>query len=199
MKMKYIKLLSIGICLSLGVGALVVWAQKEKQIRPQDKTKMEFQEDQGIFRRISSTETDADEGFSIAAIRRVNVRINSAYDEEPENQTIKQLVEIELFAKFLPSGTNMPDVVQIGDRTFPPFWGYCENNANCVKVIMSADDFDKLKDNSLVTLYKGMPMNSDVLKELYKNGEPKEVVGAKFGRLNKKKIDEFPVIERKND
>ena len=179
---------------------MIVLAQKDgKQNYPsQAKTKMEALNEQGIFGKVSSTETEADEGFRIVAVRKVYVMLNSPYDDEPSNQTRKDYIEIELFAKILPAATNMPDIVQIGDRIFSPEELPCRNNKNCIKVVMTPKDFDNLKDNSLVTLYKGMPVAPDVLKELYKNGEPKQVVGAKFGRLSKKSIEAFPPVERKS-
>jgi hypothetical protein len=107
------------------------------------------------------------------------------------------MVKIELQSRIqLASITNGSSwsKVQIGEKLFRASSEKSPENICYVYALMSVQEFERLKDNSLITV-NNVRLSDDLLKELYKNGEPKEVYGAKFGRLDKKMIDKFPVIE----
>ena len=194
--MKYPKVLFIFtmLCVMSSVSAQTNTPQESKQsTQDQEQKAREIISRQGVFMSSSSTEKEADEGFRIVAVRRIYIMVNDGVTDQPKR---KDMVEIELYAEVLPMATALGDHIQIGTKVFPPYFP-CINNDQCVKVVMAPEQFEELKDNSIITMYKGMPMSPEMLKELYKDGEPKEVFGAKFGRLDKTMIDQFPTVERK--
>jgi hypothetical protein len=190
MKIAYIKLFLFSVFLLLAVNNFTVPAQTQKETNA--RVELTMPQDNGIFGKVSSTENDADEEFRIVSVRRMYVLYNS-FDSGSKKR--KDYIEIELYLKVLPSATNLPDIIQIGDKTFPITEG-CGNKRNCLQVTLSPEEFESLRDNSILTLYKGLRGNPNMLKEMYKNGEPKTVNGAKFGRLNKKAADKLPPLEK---
>lgn len=201
MKVLYMKLSVIGLSIFLGVGAIVVLAQKENNQKKNVKQNTEadvqkFVISQGVFSKMSSSEEPIDDGFKIVSIKRKFIYANNAVDDGTKR---KDFIEIALTSHIAPAATAMMDIIQIGDKIFFPDILSCGDSKYCIKVYMSPQEFDELKDNTLVTLYKGMPPDSKMLKELYKNGEPDKVRGAKFGRLKKEKINEHPVTEKKSN
>ncbi|HMO81842.1 MAG TPA: hypothetical protein PKD24_13715 [Pyrinomonadaceae bacterium] len=195
----FLRTVCIGLCLLWGTGAISLSAQSDAQQKPKQPTQdseqkaMEIISKQGIFRSTSSTEAEADEGFRIVAVRRIYIMVNDAFRQQ---QRRKDMVEIELYAEVLPLATALGDYVQIGAKVFPPSEMPCRDNENCIRVAMAPKQFDELKNNSLVTMFKGLPKSPEVLEELYKDGEPKTVYGVKFGRLDKTMVDKFPTLDR---
>lgn len=182
MKKMFFRSIFVATVALLVVSSVIVMAQRSKQ---NTSTRTSARSNAGIYTGVSSTDPENDEGFGIVAVRRTFVMVNGAYDDV---KTRKDFVEIELYAAVLPEITDMPDIVQIGDSSFVPSEMPCKDNDHCIKVTITPAEFDQLRDKSLITIYKGRPVNPEVLKELFKAGEPKQVRGAKFGRLDKSKI-----------
>ncbi len=189
-KIKTFGLISSSIIL---IGTVLIFAQKENM---QTRSNQDSDKFDGGFRRLSSTETDRDKGNKIVAVRRINVIVE---DTDSDGNFVNRgiaMVEIELYSNVAPPITNAAHIVRIGDKEFVPGNIACSGNRSCVSVEISEKEFDELQDGGLITYRIGSPISPKVLKELYKDGEPKEVVGAKFGRLDKKMIDKFPTVER---
>jgi hypothetical protein len=199
-RIKNIGLLSFFIIV---IGTLLVFAQQKnmstnKKEKLDSKTAVSNDVDNfyGGFRRLSSTKIDTDKENKISAVRRMNMLVD---DIDSNGNLVKrkiQMIEIELFSKIMPPVTNAAHFVRIGEREFVPSNRGCELIKNCIMVELYPKEFEQLENNSLITYRIGSPISSKTLKELYKDGEPKEVVGAKFGRLDKTMIDKFPSVER---
>jgi hypothetical protein len=196
---KIIGLLSFLIVI---VGTLLIFAQqKEVSNNNQDKIDkkiMEPMEDKSIFYRTSTTEVETDEGNKIVAVRKISIIVDAT---DSEGNLIKRkipMVEIELSGKVSPPISNLINIVRIGDKEVFPANKACGTNSKCVSVELYQKEFEQLPDNALITYRIGYPIPSKTLKEMYKNGEPKEVEGAKFGRLDKKMIEKFETVERNN-
>jgi hypothetical protein len=197
----YIKYVVIGLLFFLGSSLVMVVAQKDakaptKQTNTDSEKRMaEILNEQAIFSKLSSVKTEMDEGYCVIAIRKVIVWLNSPDDDSPSSRIKKELVQIELQAKGLPAPRDFGNnEIQIGDQLFDSYKDDCKNKADCLMVSMSVKEFDDLKDNSLISL-SNIYIDSKRLKDSYKNGEPKEIFGVKFGRLDKKMIYKFPVVE----
>jgi hypothetical protein len=199
----YQRVIVIGVIFLIGVGCLMVFAQKRndtksKESKPIQQTPNSQENSLTFFSKMSSIKEPADLGFNIQEVRRINVWTDAPRDNNSLNRMKSELVKIVLEVKFQPyNGMNNTDslfMVQIGDRNFEYSHDTTSNKMNLLYVLISAKEFQELKDNSFVTLAVTSFQPLD-LKNLYKNGEPKEVYGAKFGRLDKKMIDKFPVIE----
>ena len=193
--MKFPKVLFIFtmLCVMSSVSAQTNTPQEPKQsTQEQEQKAREIISRQGVFMSSSSTEKEADEGFRIVAVRRVFYLVKDAYDQKLR----KDMVEIELYAEVLPMATALGDYVQIGAKVFPPSEMPCRDNENCIRVAMTPKQFDELKNNSLVTMFKGLPKSPEVLEDLYRDGEPAEIPGVRFGRLDKTMIDQFPTVDR---
>jgi hypothetical protein len=197
----YLKFFIVGLFFFLGFGVFMVLAQKDNKIKPveseSEKQKRMFDvlSEQAIFSRLSSVKVETDDGFCILAVRKMIIWINSPTDDSPSARIKKEMVQIELQAKRMPMARNLGNNrIQIGDKLFNLYRDTCIDKSECVIVAISVSEFNDLKDNSLVTLSNGN-MDANMLKELYKNGEPEEVYGAKFGRLDKKMIDKFSIVE----
>jgi hypothetical protein len=150
----------------------------------------------GEFTQLSSSEISADEGNKIVAVRRINMVIE---DTNSDGYLIKRkipMVEIELYIAVSPPISNLMNIVRIGDKEVLPTNMACGTNSKCVSVELYQKEYEQLPDNALIIYRIGLPIPSKTLKEMYKTGEPKEVVGAKFGRLDKSMIDKFPTVER---
>jgi hypothetical protein len=197
---KFVKIIGLLSFLIVVVGTILIFAQqKEVSSKKQDqanKKPMESLENTGIFYRTSTTEVDTDEGNNIVAVRKLNVIVDAT---DSEGNLIKRkipMVEIELSISVSPPISNLMSIVRIGDKEVLPANRACATNSKCVSVELYQKEFEQLPDNALITYRIGFPIPSKTLKEVYKTGEPKEVVGAKFGRLDKSMIDKFPSVER---
>ncbi len=157
-----------------------------------------LQDQLSFFGKSSSTKINKDEDKDIVAIRHLNLIVN---DIDNQGYSIKRkipYVEIELFTKVSPPTTNSTHLVQIGDQEFYPTGKGCGEKYGCIMVVITPEQFKDIKDNALVTYRIGSPGNAKLLKEVYKNGEPAQIGGAKFGRIKKSMIDKFPTVERNN-
>lgn len=199
---KYFKVLLAIFALSLFMGTLLVFAQQKSRnnvnASPGKNTNAEnmtLAEKISWFQRWSSTKDIKDEGNEIIAVRRINLIVESIAGREVVNQKVPR-VELELYSSIIPPVTNSGHFVRIGDMEFAPFNRACGGNSHCIIVELSPEQFEALSDNALISYRIGNSINPKILKESYKNGEPSEIMGVKFGRLNKKAIDGFPTLER---
>lgn len=194
---KTLKIIGLLSLIVVTVGTLLILAQqKQSKIGNNSNKSMQPLEDTELFYRTSTTEVDTDEGNKITAVRRINMIVD---DTDSEGNLIKRqipMIEIELYSKVAPPVSNLINIVRVGDKDMFPSNRACGVNPNCVSVELYPKEFEELPDNALITYRIGYPVSPKNLKELYKDGEPKEVVGVKFGRLDKSRIDKFPTVER---
>lgn len=185
----------LGIFTVILTGILVIFTQNTKnQTLPDSKETDEIirkqKESYEMFHKTSSTAVPVDAGNSITAIRRIVV----VYEEADQKKKM-DLVEIELLTKWsIPISDANTEFVFIGEKVFmsPIISG------GKIFVRMKPEEFNEIKDNALVHLATMPPLLEKLqasLTTVYKDGEPKEVTGAKFGRINKRIIYQFPVIE----
>jgi hypothetical protein len=193
MKNKIRNMVLISLTLIL-VSFLIVFAQKAQNqnntdSKVTDEIKRRMIESSKMFSKTSSTDVSIDEGNKIFAIRR----IISIYEEADKKKKMN-LVEIELHTKWdIPVSDAYMDFVFVGDKVFIPIV-----SGRTILVRIKLEEFDEIKDNAIVH-FVPMPSFLKQVREdaskVYKNGEPKEVQGAKFGRINKNMINQFPLIE----
>lgn len=150
----------------------------------------------GHFRKVSSVENSVDPGNKIVAIRRMTLVVD---DFDRNHDPIKRkinYVEVELLSDISPPIVNSSYVVRIGSKEFLPGGRGCGTDPRCVMVVMKPEEFDALYDGDLISMRNGAGATPEQLTEMFDHGEPATVVGAKFGRLRKSVIDNFPPIER---
>jgi hypothetical protein len=63
-------------------------------------------------------------------------------------------------------------------------------------VVMSPEEFASLSNGALISMRNGRRASPDDLSRLFEEGEPANVIGSKFGRLDKGMIERFPPVER---
>ena len=168
-----------------------MWNQADE-----DPAEMSLIRKMGQFRKISSVESPVDLGNKVVAIRRLALIVDD-YDsnQEPAKRKINY-VEIELFSEVAPPVLNTGYIVRIGSREFLPGGRGCGTNPRCVMVVITPVEFESLNDGDLISMRNGIGATSEELATMFENGEPPTVVGAKFGRLRKSVISNFPPIER---
>jgi hypothetical protein len=199
---KYVKVLPMFFGLFLFMGTPGIFAQQKSQNNVNVSGKNTVTENITLadkiswFRRWSSTKDVKDDGNEIKAVRRINLIVETIGSD---GKVIKQKVsrvELELYSRIAPPVTNSGHFVRIGNMEFAPFNRACSLNSHCIIVEITPEQFETLSDNALISYRIGNSINPKVLKESYKDGEPSQIIGAKFGRLNKKAIEEFPTLER---
>lgn len=190
---------------SLLLIAIVILATAASSANAQSQTKTQSQRYERIMReereiaaafsKTSSTAIPVDEGNRIVAVRRITLIFDRQGETEKQN-----LVEVELYSEYrLPVSNANLDYVFFGEKVFILF---VAGDRQRIFVWMKPAEFEEIKDNALVTVMP-LPISLESLRnmivETYKNGEPKEVSGAKFGRLTKAMIDKFPPLEENSE
>jgi hypothetical protein len=201
--LRYVGMLLTFFGLFLLTGTPPVFAQQKKaqnHINASDKNSgaknWNLAEKIGWFQRWSSTENIIDKGNEIKAVRRINLIVETIDSNGKASKQKVSRVELELYSKIAPPVTDSGHFVRIGDAEFAPFNRACSIDSHCIIVEISPEQFEALSDNALISYRIGNSISPKILKESYKGGEPSEIIGAKFGRLNKKAIDEFPTLEQ---
>ena len=162
--------------------------QRQKQIEKSIK------EQERRFWKITATNPPADAGNRIVAIRRINLIFD---DVDSKGSTFKNknlLYEVELFSSVKIPVTNSTQYLIIGDVVFTE--PLVTGSRQTIYAYFPKNEFQALKDGALVH-YMVSParINSENIRESYKNGEPKQVSGAKFGRIRKRAAVRTPIIE----
>lgn len=206
MSIKTLKNLGFICAAVILAGIFVAYAQQARNRVSSDSKKMteieKEQKTQGeMFWKTSSIESPVDEGNKIVAIRRINF----PFEDLDKNTKLiftnkKTLVEIELYCSVpVPVSNIGRDYAFIGGKVFEaPLIGA---NRRHIFIRMELKEFDELKDGASV-YFSSLPrkaVNEELIKESFKNGEPREITGAKFGRLDKKMIDQFSIVEEDNE
>ena len=151
----------------------------------------------------SLTRVAQDEGYSIVAIRRVKHTYRRIFNHIATDKIVME-VAIELLALKIPFQGCATDFCSseyfiIGDEVFNDFQTCSSGKEHCIELFLEPEQFEQVRNKSIVSFYKHpyliSPSDIEALKEMYKNGEPKEVLGIKFGRLHKKMIKQFPMVE----
>lgn len=183
------------------IGVIIVMAQKENgSSKKSDSTSNIKAEDmlwtnEALFSQVSKVKESKNESNRIVAVRRI-FQVNDEFDKKRGYFKNKiQMVEIELYSKHAPQPTNALNViVQLGD--FMDYVRGTSGDGHTLFIVLKHEDFAGLIDGSIVTCFLSPGIISrEKLREQYKNGEPAEVIGEKYGRLDKKMLDRFPVIE----
>lgn len=185
------------------VAITFTWLILAQEVTNQDSQKVNTKiaevnlaEELGKFRGTISTEDKKGEGNRIVAIRQISIIVD---DIDSEGRSIKRKlprIEIELFSKFRPPVTNSAHHVVIGDKFFYVGGRGCEEKFGCIMVVLTLEEFENLKDNSLVTYHIGGVIEPSILEEADKNGKLGQVIGTYFGKLNKALLDKSSNIER---
>lgn len=182
---------SVGVFLSITMRAQNQADFDKERMKQIEKSVKEQGE---MFWKVSSTAVPADEGNKIVAVRRINLSFDDRDDKGSTFRNKKLMYEIELFSKVIIPVTNSTQYLIIGDIALPE--PLITGDRHTIFAYLEAKDFDALKDGAIITyMISPVQINSEALKESYKNGEPKEIAGAKFGRVDKKMAEQFPVIE----
>lgn len=162
--------------------------QRRKQIENNSR------ERRRMFWKTSSTNPPADEGNRIVAIRRINLIFDDVDSKGSTFKNKKLLYEVELFSSVKIPATNSTQYLIIGDIVFrePLVTG----DRQSIYAYLTKKEFKALKDGALVHyMISPAPINSENIKKAYKNGEPKQIPGAKFGRIQKRAAARTPIIE----
>lgn len=196
MSMKIFKPTVLLIGAVLVIGTFIAVAQQSQSQTATDEKRMEdiekMQKEQvQMFWKVSTSDNPTDIGNRIVAVRRV-VRIVDDYNNQQGMFKNKiQMVEIELYSKVLIPVTNESQFAQIGEKILTP---HRSADAHSLFILLEKKDFDELEDGEIISYTIGNP-NNLVPRKTSVAGEPFNIIGAKFGKLDKKMIDRFPAIE----
>jgi len=147
-----------------------------------------------LFWKVSSAKDPIDDGNKIIAVRRIVLHFQDVDQKGRSFANKEDLVEIEVFSKILIPVTDAAQYLIIGDRAFPE--PPRSSDFHTVFAHLSPKDFSELRDGSIVSyVISAGVLDQTGLINTYKNGEPNDIAGAKFGRLDKSMIDGFPTIE----
>lgn len=191
--------LIIGIvCLMIGIMFLIPPKSQTQNVPDEKRPKVihtELTRRLDWFRKVSSTAKPVDEGNRIVAIRRIKLNFEDLDEKRSWFINQKDLIQIEVFSKVQIPVTNASQYLIIGDRWFEEPSRSSDNRTG--SALLTPEEFAEIKDGSIISyvIAPGSFTNDAWLKESYKNGEPKQIPGAKFGRLDKSMIERFPVIE----
>ncbi|MEP6923215.1 MAG: hypothetical protein ABI954_02010, partial [Pyrinomonadaceae bacterium] len=196
---------SLAVFLLASTGAGIVVAQ-QKDVQSPQKNQLSDQEKQkqqlitqDPAMRLSLTIVDQDEGYSITTIKRVKHTYRRFLNNvATDNIMMEVVIELHTPRKLeIVDSTNAPPskFFLIGDKVIDEIDNCPSDEQHCFNLFLKPEQFEQLKDNSIISFCKKYNVSSldlEALKEMYKDGEPREVLGIKFGRLNKKLINQFP-------
>ncbi len=168
--------------------------QRKKQLEEESKEQAQ------MFWKRSSTKVSSDEGNKIVAVRRINLTFDD-YDTKGNKFKKKKLVcEFELFSRVRIPVTNAGQYLIIGDLVVSQV--HISGDNHTILGYLEQKQFESLKDGAIIS-YTIVPASldvvSEIVKESYKNGEPEQIDGAKFGRIDKKAIEKLPVVEETSE
>ena len=186
-----------GICMAAG-GLFLMTQKTHTQTVVDEKRQNEIankaKEQRQMFWKVSSVRNPSYDGNRIVAVRRIKLRFEGIDAKGFSFDGRKDLVEIEVFSKTEIPVTNAAQDLVIGDKVIPE--PARSGDLHSVFAHMSPEEFNEIKDGSVVSyIISSGGLDEVALKSAYKNGEPGEISGAKFGRLNKSLIEQFPQIE----
>jgi len=190
--------LAVGeICIGCGCALLlmaqIVHTQVPGDVKHQREMANQTKAQRQLFWKVSSAMDPIDDGNKIIAVRRIVLHFQDV-DQKGSFANKKDLVEIEVFSKILIPVTDAAQYLIIGDRAFPE--PPRSSDFHTVFAHLSPKDFSELRDGSIVSyVISAGVLDQTGLINTYKNGEPNDIAGAKFGRLNKSMIDGLPTIE----
>lgn len=146
-----------------------------------------------MFWKKSSTSIPADDGNKIVGIRRINLSYKDVDEKGNTFSNEKLIYEVEVFSKVIVPVTNSNQHLLIGDLEIQ--YAYVTGDRHTIYIHLSPEEFERIKDGAIINLsiFPGK-INAEQLKDSYKNGEPKEIVGAKFGRIDKKAADQLSIF-----
>jgi hypothetical protein len=181
----------IGVFLSITLSAQNQADADKERMKQLEKSVKEQEE---MFWKVSPAAIPADEGNKIVAVRRVNLIYDDVDAKGNTFKNRKLMYEVELFSKVIIPVTNSTQYLIIGDIALPePF---ITGDRHTIFAHLQQKEFEQLKDGAIISLLiSPVQINSETLKQIYKDGEPKEITGAKFGRMDKSAAERFPVIE----
>ena len=181
----------VGIYLAVNLQAQNQTDSNNERMKQIEKSVKEQEE---MFFKVSSTTVPVDEGNKIVAVRRINLIFDDVDSKGNTFKNKKLMYEVEVFSKTVIPVTNSIQYLIIGDIALPE--PLTSGDRHTVFGYLQAREFEELKDGALVSyMISPVQINAEDLKQFYKNGEPKEIAGAKFGRLEKGMADRFPIIE----
>lgn len=195
--------LMIGVIFAIGV-FLSVSMQAQNQTQSDEQRAKQLEEESKeraqMFWKTSSTKIPADEGNKIVAVRRINLTVDD-YDAKGNKFKKKKLIyEVELFSRLRIPVTSSMQYLIIGDSIISQV--HVNGSSQTIFGHLEQEQFELIKDGAIIS-YTISPVNlslqSEIVKESYKNGEPEKVAGAKFGRIDKKAADRFPLIEEDSE
>lgn len=201
---KQIILKKIGLSLAICVSCLIaVWfflmtqkthTQTIVDEKRQNEMANKAKDQRQMFWKVSSTKNPSDDGNRIIAVRRIKLQFE---DTDPKGKSFtnhKDLVEIEVFSKTEIPVTNAAQYLIIGDKAFPE--PARSADLHSVFVHLSPEEFNEIKEGAIVSyMISSALVDKEALRNAYKNGEPGELSGAKFGRLYKTMIEQSSAIE----
>jgi len=191
--------LAVGeICIGCGCALLlmaqIVHTQVPVDVKHQREMANQTKAQRQLFWKVSSAKDPIDDGNKIIAVRRIVLHFQDVDQKGRSFANKKDLVEIEVFSKILIPVTDAAQYLIIGDRAFPE--PPRSSDFHTVFAHLSPKDFSELRDGSIVSyVISAGVLDQTGLINTYKNGEPNDIAGAKFGRLNKSMIDGLPTIE----
>ena len=143
------------------------------------------------FKKSSSAEESVDKGNMIVAIRKVNLIFDDVDEKKATFKNRKTIVEIEVYSKVQIPVTDAVQFAVIGEKIIsdPPR----SADGHTFFIHLTPEEFAALKDDAIVTYSIGLTSAPGASE---KNAKTK--IGAKFGKIDKKLIDRFPVIEEDN-
>jgi hypothetical protein len=187
----------LGAVILFPLGAILLGQERQDNSGyGEGRPEMTLTQQLGHFRKTSATADPGDPGNRIEAIRRLTLLVEDINSNQDRITRRIPRVEIELFSAIAPPPVNSHYIVRIGNKEFYPGGRGCRSDRHCTMVVMSPEEFASLSNGALISMRNGRRASPDDLSRLFEEGEPANVIGSKFGRLDKGMIERFPPVER---